>query len=144
MVARMSTRCFRGPGCCGGSCCAIRSRRMFPPRLLATFYPPIPRQSGRHILLWAGRDFWVKISIGLWRHRHFGSNLQQACGDIDLSVSNSNRPAAISPSGFKIATGLRRYRLVGSKLHRAVLNIGCGTETALDLVYNISARNLMK
>ena len=70
--------------------------------------------------------------------------LQQGCGDIALSDRNFNRPAAISFVGFKTATGLRRYRSLGSKLHRAVLNIGCGTETALDLVYNIYTRNLMK
>ena len=83
------------------------------------------------------------LKTGLVQGNGF-EGLQQGRGDIAILAQNRNRLAAISPCRSQIATGLRRYRLLGSKLHRAVLNIGCGTETALDLVYNISARNLMK
>ena len=86
-----------------------------PPRLLASFCPPIPRQPGRHILLWAAIDFWVKISIGLRRYRRFGSKCQQACGDIAIWVQNGNRPATISPFWLKMSIGLRRYRHFDSK-----------------------------
>ena len=123
-----------------------------PPRLLLPSYTPAtrapPPSVGRYRFLGQNFDrsaaispFSLKMSIGLRRYRHFGSNSQQACGDIAIFFQNVNRPAAISPFWlnfeqnvnrlaaiswlcFKMAIGLRRYRL-WTKL-RAKLEQACG------------------
>ena len=120
-----------------------RGARTRPPRksrrdLLASLLAPIPRQSGRHILLWAAikndaeseeeidrpaatSPFFLKMSIGLRRYRHFDSK--------SVKIAIGLRPCRLFDSkSLKISIGLRPYRLFDSKFQQACGNIAFLTQ----------------